>query len=63
MEMDIGIRNNNKNYIKTKDIAEINKFGYNKEGNFMNEIKNPNIKNRLKKLISSGASLMKKYKN
>ena len=60
MEMDIGIRNNNKNYIKTKDIAEINKFGYNKEGNFMNEIKNPNIKNRLKKLISSGASLMKK---
>ena len=60
MEMDIGIRNNNKNYIKAKDITEINKFGYNKEGNFMNKIKNPNIKNKLNKLISSGALLMKK---
>ena len=60
MEMDIGIRNINKNYIKTKDITDMNKFEYNKEGNFLNEIKNPNIKNRLNNLISNGASLMKK---
>jgi len=60
MNMDIGIRNANKNYIKMKDINDINKFGYKKEGYFMNEIKNPNIKNRLNKLILNGASLMKK---
>ena len=44
MEMDIGIRKINKNYIKIKDQCDVNKFEYNKEGNFMNEIKNPNIK-------------------
>jgi len=60
MDLDIGIRNANKNYVKTKDMTDLNKLGYNKEGNFMNEIKDPNIKNRLNKLISSGASLMKK---
>lgn len=60
MEIDMGIKRINKNYIKAKDINDINKFGCNKEGNFMNEIKNPSIKNRLNKLISGGALQMKK---
>ena len=59
--LNMGLGNKKINYIKNKDINEINNLAY-KEGNenYLNKIKNLKIKNTVNKLISNGALLMKK---
>ena len=58
-EMNQNIIRDKKPYIKITDIN--NNLEYNKDDqNYLSKIQNPNIKNILNKLISNGASLMKK---
>ena len=62
--LNMGLGNKQINYVKNKDIKDINNLNnlaY-KEGNenYLNKIINPKIKNTVNKLISNGALLMKK---